>query len=353
MAGPVAIVAITRNGIAVGRRIRERFGSWTLFAPRKFDDNDTKTEWFDDPTSARMASIFRSHEALVCIFSLGAVIRLVAPHLGDKKTDPAVIVIDDKADFVISVLSGHLGGANQLSRDIAHCLAATPVITTAADVNKTIAVDLVGREFGWTISDDTHVTAVSAHMVNSDEVALYQEAGEAGWWKGPLPANVRKCTDMDMLRSSGARACLIISDRMVDTAGLPKCVTYRPKSLVVGVGLHQDTSERVIRDGIHDTLARHGLDICSVAALASIKKPQAPQGLVDLAKSMGLPVIYVEREKLALVDAPNPSDIVMGFEGTRSVSEAAAIITSGGRLVVEKQKFPPDLTIAVARKAYE
>ena len=82
-----------------------------------------------------------------------------------QKTDPAVIVIDDKAQFVISTLSGHLGGANQLTNDIANQLGATPVITTAADVNKTIAVDLVGKDFGWKIDDDSNVTRISAFMV--------------------------------------------------------------------------------------------------------------------------------------------------------------------------------------------
>ncbi len=94
-------------------------------------------------------NFLKNSNALICLFSLGAVIRLIAPYLKDKKTDPAVIVIDDKTNFVISVLSGHIGGANELTQEISEKLNALPVITTAADVNKTIAVDLVGREFGW------------------------------------------------------------------------------------------------------------------------------------------------------------------------------------------------------------
>ena len=99
---------------------------------------------------------------MICIFSLGAVIRLISPHLINKKTDPAVIVIDDAATHVISALSGHIGGANELSNELAGILGAIPVITTAADVNHTITVDLVGRDLGWVIDDDAHVTSVSA-----------------------------------------------------------------------------------------------------------------------------------------------------------------------------------------------
>ena len=110
-------------------------------------------------------SLFKESNALICLFSLGAVIRLIAKHLKDKKVDPAVIVIDDKANFVISMLSGHIGGANELTEEIAKKLHSTPVITTAADVNKTISVDLVGKEFDWEIDEDSTVTKISADMV--------------------------------------------------------------------------------------------------------------------------------------------------------------------------------------------
>ena len=135
--------------------------------PNKFSDGHTNVNWYSDNTSTKIVELFKSNDALVCLFSLGAVVRLISPHLKDKKTDPAVIVIDDKAQFVISTLSGHLGGANQLTNDIADRLGATPVITTAADVNKTIAVDLVGKDFGWKIDDDSNVTKISAFMVLS------------------------------------------------------------------------------------------------------------------------------------------------------------------------------------------
>ena len=101
----------------------------------------------------------------------------------DKKTDPAVIVIDDKTNFVISVLSGHIGGANELTEEIADKLGALSVITTAADVNKTIAVDLVGRKFNWKIEDDSTVTKISALMVNEEPIGIFQEAVNKNWYK--------------------------------------------------------------------------------------------------------------------------------------------------------------------------
>src|SRR3989338_10923792 len=127
----------------------------------------------------------------------------------------AIIVIDDKTSFVISVLSGHLGGANELTQIIAQKLDAIPVITTAADVNKTIAVDLVGREFGWKIEDDSTVTKISAHMVNEESVGIYQDAGKMNWWK-ELPKNVKIYHSLDEMKNSCSKGYLIISDIILE-----------------------------------------------------------------------------------------------------------------------------------------
>ncbi|MEK6818120.1 MAG: cobalamin biosynthesis protein, partial [Thermoproteota archaeon] len=272
----------------------------------------------------------------------------IAPHLKDKKTDPAVIVIDDKTNFVISVLSGHLGGANELTQIIAQKLDAIPVITTAADVNKTIAVDLVGREFGWKIDDDSTVTKISAHMVNEENIGIYQEAGKINWWK-ELPKNVKIYHSLEEMKNSDSKGYLIISDKILEGDFLKNSVVYRPPSLVVGIGLHWDTSKEIIKEGLDFCLQKFKLSEKSIAKLVSIKKPEDVKGLVDIGKEMGIVVEYVNREDLAEISAPNPSDMVKAFEGTSSVSEAAAIKVSGGELIVEKQKFPPNLTIAIAR----
>ena len=189
------MLAITKNGIEMGLSLKNLFPDWQIFAPSKFSDENEMINWYDDSTSIKIVDLFQSNDALICLFSLGAVIRLIAPHIKDKKTDPAVIVIDDKAQFVISVLSGHLGGANELSNNIAAKINATPVITTAADVNKTIPVDLVGKEFGWKIDDDTTVTKVSAFMVNKEKIGVFQNAGQKNWWKDKLPENVSMYDD--------------------------------------------------------------------------------------------------------------------------------------------------------------
>ena len=350
----IAIVAITKHGIEIARKIKVRMQEWDIYVPEKFKDGEDDINWYSDPSPLAIGKLFKSYDGLVCIFSLGAVIRLVAPHMKDKKTDPAVVVIDDKAQFVISALSGHLGGANALARLIASILNATPVITTAADVNETIAVDLLGREFGWVIDDDCNVTKASGCMVNEEKVGIYQDTGERNWWFNdrPLPANVQLFNNIDELASSDCKVALIITNRLLEQKYaqlLDRAVVYRPKSLVIGLGLHWDTSKDEIVGGIQTTLGEAGLSFKCVRNVATINREAIVKGLQEFSSEYKVPVEYFDKNQLSTIDVPNPSNTVMKFEGTPSVSEAAAMFSAkNSKLLVQKRKFPPNLTVAVA-----
>ena len=344
------IVAITKHGIEIARRIKQKMPEVEIYVPAKHSDGETDINWFSEQSTQLVGSLFKKYDALICIFSLGAVIRMIGPHLVDKKSDPAVIVIDDRANHVISTLSGHLGGANALARLVASLLGAKPVITTAADVNETIAVDLLGREFGWTIENFENVTKTSAFMVNEEKIAIYQEAGEKNWWHAPLPKNVNIVDNIEHVKSPEFKAGLIISDKAIsDPELLGKSVVYRPKSLVVGIGLHWDTSKDVIESGITTVFKEKALSFRSIRNVSSINREAKVKGLQEFSKEHGIPVQIYDKNELASVIVPNPSTTVQKFEGTPSVSEAGSLLSSKGELVVPKQKFPPNLTVAVSR----
>ena len=350
MVTKMAIVGITRHGIEIARRIKQGMPEVEIYVPAKHNDGGNDIIWFTEQSTQLVGKLFKSYDALICIFSLGAVIRMVAPYLIDKKSDPAVLVIDDRANNVISALSGHLGGANALARLVASFLGAQPVITTAADVNETIAVDLIGREFGWTIENFENVTKVSAFMVNEEKIAIYQDAGERNWWIAQLPKNVTIIDSIDKIKSQEFKAGLIISDRVVlDQSIISKSVIYRPKSLVVGIGLHWDTSKETIKSGIDTVFKENGLSFQSIRNLASINRKAQVKGLEEFSIQHGIPIEIYEKDRLASVDVPNPSATVQKFEGTSSVSEASSLLSSKGELVVPKQKLPPNLTIAISR----
>jgi len=350
MVGKTAIVAITRHGIEIARMIKQRMPEAEIYVPAKHNDAGNDVNWFTEQSTQLVGNLFKSHDALICIFSLGAVVRMVAPYLIDKKSDPAVLVIDDRAKNVISTLSGHLGGANALTKLIASILGAQPVITTAADVNETIAVDLLGREFGWTIENFENVTRVSALMVNEQRIALYQDAGERNWWKEPIPKNVIIVDNMDKINSDEFKGALVISDRLIlDQNIKSKSVVYRPKSLVVGVGLHWDTTKDILESGITTVLRENRLAFQSIRNIASINRKAKVKGLEEFCSGHEIPIEIYEKGQLASVSVPNPSPTVQKFEGTPSVSEAAALVSSKGELIIPKQKFPPNLTVSIAR----
>ena len=241
----IAVVAITRHGIAMAGRIVALLPDATLFAPEKFAAEaqaaaPVRHACYAGKTGDQVPALFAAFDGIVAVVSLGAVVRLIAPHLGSKENDPAVVVVDEAGKFAIPILSGHLGGANALAGRIADEIGATPVLTTASDSRQTLAVDLLGRELGW-VFEATHdeLVRASAAVVNDEPVALVQESGSVDWWRhhangrpGPLPANLDRYARLEDVDVERYAAVLWISTRSLPDdyadrlAG--KCVIYRP-----------------------------------------------------------------------------------------------------------------------------
>lgn len=198
-----AVVAITRHGLALAGRVAAALPGARVFAPAKFAElaqqvAPGRAQCYEGKTAEQIPALFAAFDAIVAVVSLGAVVRLIAPHLRNKEQDPAVVVLDEAGRFVIPVLSGHLGGANALAGHLALALGATSVLTTASDSRETLCVDLLGRELGWRFeASHDEIVHCSAAVVNDEPVALVQEAGSTDWWRGhangrsgPLPANL-------------------------------------------------------------------------------------------------------------------------------------------------------------------
>jgi cobalt-precorrin 5A hydrolase len=187
-------------------------------------------------------------------------------------------------------------------------------------------------------------------MVNEEKIAIYQDAGEKKWWHAPFPKNITFVESIDQISLPQFKAGLVISDRVVsDPAIVSKSVIYRPRSLVVGIGLHWDTSKETIEFGINTVLKEKGLSFQSIRNIASIKHKANAKGLEEFSTQYGISIEIYDNDTLASVNVPNPSATVQEFEGTSSVSEAASLVSSKGQLIIPKQKFPPNLTVAISR----
>lgn len=241
----VAVVSITRHGIALAGRVVAALPGARLFAPEKFRAEaeaaaPAAATCFTGKTGDQVPALFAAFDGIIAIVSLGAVVRLIAPHLKNKESDPGVVVLDEGGRWAIPVLSGHLGGANALAGILATTLGAQPVLTTASDARETLAVDLLGRELGWTFeASHDEVVRASAAVVNDEPVALVQEAGSTDWWSrhangrsGPLPANIRLAQRIEDIDPDAFGAVLWVSRRALPAALAArlagKRVIYRP-----------------------------------------------------------------------------------------------------------------------------
>lgn len=349
----IAIVAITRRGARFAARLAEAFPEAALYVAERWRaEAGERAQPFGGGLSRLVRDLFTTYEGLVFFTAVGIAVRLIAPHLRSKHTDPAVVAVDDAAHYAVSVLSGHRGGGNALAARVGALLGATPVLTTASEAHGTLPVDLLGREFGWQLEQQEVAKDVGAALVNGEPVGLVQEAGERDWWEGPLPPNVRPCDSLEALAALGWPG-LVITDRCVPPALEPaaaRWVLYRPRTLVLGVGASSGVTAEEIEALVRAALAEAGLAWGSLSAVATLDRRIAEPGLVAFATRHRLPLRGYPAAELAMVSVPHPSAAVARHVGTPSVCEAAACLAAGGPLVVSKRKGVR-ATVALARRA--
>jgi len=354
--GAYAVVAITKHGVEIARRLGGALAGADVYYTDKFargDEAKHGIRLFSGNVRALLPELFARYDGLICIISLGAVVRMIAPLLKDKKTDPAVVVIDDKAEHVISVLSGHLGGANELTRRVAAILSARPVITTASDVQQTIAVDLFGRQFGWEWESADKLTPVSAAVVNEEPVAIVQESGETGWWPEgrPLPKNIAVYGSIAEALAARPAAALVVTHRLLapeEEAILQNGVLYRPKVIALGIGCNRGTSANEIEAVIHETLNELRFSMKSVKAVCTIDLKKDEQGLLEVVNKYRWELVAYTPEELNTVSIEAPSETVYRYTGAYGVSEPAAKLYSGADRLALVKKKSGNVTISVA-----
>ncbi|MBM7488779.1 cobalt-precorrin 5A hydrolase/precorrin-3B C17-methyltransferase, partial [Micromonospora luteifusca] len=291
-------------------------------------------------------------DAVVAFLATGAVVRILAPLLGDKHSDPAVVVVDEAARHAVALLGGHAGGGNDLAEQIGAVLDARPVITTATD-----AVGLPGLDtLGWPVQGA--VAAVSRAILDGEPVQLI---ADADWPLPALPPNVHPqpaATDSAATDSGAGSAAtpepaadrgaeqgsgyrLLVTDRVVPLDG--RTAVLRPPSLVAGVGASRGVPAAEVTELLHRVLADAGLSPASLRCLASADVKADEAGILSTADAIGVPLVTWPATRLATVDVPHPSEVVRAAVGTPSVAEAAALLGPAGR--------PGDATLLVGKTA--
>ncbi|GAB4301227.1 MAG: cobalt-precorrin 5A hydrolase [Desulfuromonadia bacterium] len=344
----VALIALTRGGARLARRLAGGIDA-TLYILRRYGGDAGKGAHLFDDLSTIFPIIFREHSRILFIGAAGIAVRMAAPLLQSKERDPALVVMDEKGEFAIPILSGHLGGGNDLARTLAHITGGRPVITTATDVNQLPSFDLVAQEMGWEIERLDRVKHANAALLDGEPIAVVDQTGRlrhrfAG--RGELRFHDTLVT---ALRSS-CRVVVLVSNAVVPPAMEgERLLVLRPRNLFLGVGCNRGTAAEEILSLVTANLKRLFLSPRSIGAIATAEAKRGEGGLREAAEELKVPLLFFSSDELNGVPVPSPpSPHAQRAIGVRGVAEPAALLASrGGELILSKVRSG-NVTLAIA-----
>ena len=350
-----ALWILTPNGTRLGNKIFQNLPNVDVFVSQNISATST-----DFPTFQNLAETiknkFHQYAGHIFIMSTGIVVRVIAPLIQHKTEDPAVVVVDDRGYHAISLLAGHLGGANELTRRVAAIIGADPVITTATDVNRVPAIDVLARQKNLFIENPRAIKSVNMALLKGQTVHVHDPFN---FLKDSLPKSkaLLYAKLKQRLKENGRKiegdiiAGVFVDDISWDLP--PQVLVLRPASLVAGIGCNRNTDALEIKALLEEVLAANNLALSSLKCIASIDVKADEAGLIALADMLKLPLVFFAREQLNQVEnIENPSTIVEKHVGVKSVCEAAAILAAQkGTLIVPKHTTQ-NATVALARIAF-
>ncbi len=323
----IAIIALTAGGYKLANTISGQINSCFV--------DTRKISVFE-----KMAELWQSDvDAIVCIMATGIVVRAIAPLCQDKGHDPCVLVLDEKGMFVVSLLSGHIGGGNELSSKIAAKLGAQAVITTASDVTGHTALDLWAKKNSLLVRNKKKLTQLSAKIVNNGSLTIFTDCDVE-----LLPSDLQQVTAFN-------DADIIVSNRI-----FPNCnaLMLRPCNICIGIGCNRGTSAEDFLIATTELLNKYKISRYSVDCYASIDLKNDETGMLDFINREDRPIYFYTKDELNSVDGVSSSSAVIKATGARGVAEPAAILaaqtkSSSTELIVRKHKWK-DVTAAIAER---
>lgn len=352
----IAIFTLTKNALKLAIKIEHMMENCDVYG-KDWGEGDyiAYTNGFGNEVRAA----FHHYDALVFIMATGIVVRTVAPYISSKLEDPAIVVLDEKGRNVISLLCGHLNGANALTLNLAELLHSNPVITTASDVNDTLSVDMVAKNNNFVLRDMEGAKHVTSLIVNGFRVAVSSDRKI----KEKLPTNMFYLEDRDFynctLNSRGIRECyykedfdgiIFIDNKKIDIIDKPY-VNLIPRNIIMGIGCKRGTSKVNILKAIRTLFMELNLQPDALRLIASIDLKSDEHGLIEAAKELDVPLLFYSKEDIAPVEHLfEGSEFVKQTVGVSSVSEACAYLAANeghvDHFMVNKRKFE-GITISI------
>ena len=331
--GP-AVYALTRDAAVLGRMLARELDG-TLHIPSRLRPLAPEAETFD-ALGAAVDALFHARAAHVFICAAGVAVRLIAPLLRGKDQDPAVVVLDQRGEHCVSLLSGHLGGANALARRVANLTKGRAVITTATDSAGAPAMEILARDAGLAVGTPHCVKKVNLALAEGRSVAFWDPDGSLGLAAMPEHFHAAEAPE---------QAAVVVDYHAPRNQEI---LYLHPRCLCLGVGCRKDVPASDILERVQALFARHNLALAGLCGLGTAEAKREEAGLREAARELGLEPRYFSAERLDAVPVPTPSLAPYKALGTHSVCEAAALLLSQGGYLLVKKHADRTVTLAVA-----
>lgn len=290
--------------------------------------------------------LLKEYEGLIFVSATGIAVRLMKPYIIDKTKDPAVVVVDDGAKFAISLLSGHIGGANRLAQWVGSVLKAIPVITTASDNRGIESIDLFAMKNNYHIENIEAVKEITAMMVNGDKICFYSEMEEM--------INYDNFAILESLEGTypSIDGAIVVSSKRSLKIPYEKYCLLIPKNINIGIGCRKGVEGKRIIELIEDTLDQLNLSVKGIKAIGTVEVKREEAGIIEACKYFNCPLKIFSLEEIKRVeDKFSKSQFVKETIGVYSVSEPSAYLL-GGQLLANKIRRD-GITLSIAKEVYK
>lgn len=322
----LACISFTSSGQKISSKLQKNL---------KHDVIEINKETFDDKIKNHIKEIFNSYEGIIFVSSTGIAVRMIAPYVKDKTRDPAVVVVDDLGKYSISLLSGHIGGANELAVEVSNVLKALPIVTTASDGRGIDAVDVFAKRYSLKIEDMEQAKILTSMMVEGKNIKLLSE--------------VNVTLNYPNIVEDNEDGLIIITSNEKIKYNKPICI-LRPKNLYLGIGCRKGKSKEEILKAVHKVFHENNLSLNSIKSIGTIDIKKDEKGIIEASRELKCDMKIFSKEDIEKVQSKfTESNFVLSNVGVTSVCEPCAYLL-GGEIIVKKTALN-GVTVAVSRRS--
>lgn len=345
----MSIISFTDNGIQLSKKIAGEMGDeeidiFTKYTGPQDEQTFSSVHFVEERIGEWAGEQMKSGNTMLFIGACGIAVRAIAPCVANKLQDSPVLVMDEKGDYVIPILSGHFGGANEIAERIADRIGAVPVITTATDINGKFAVDLFAKRNGLYIVNRDGIAKVSSKVLSGKEITVSVEPGHMEE-AGKRPKEIRMVT-----YPPGRFVDIVIT---AEQKAFEAAITLRPREYVVGMGCRKGKEREKIEALIQKSIESAGISESQLFALASIEQKKTEEGFLAWSRKTKIPFLTYTAEQLQDVEGDfRTSVFVYEKVGVDNVCERAALKACGGGKLIYKKHAEDGMTIAIAKREW-